>query len=177
MNRIIVTGANGVGKTRFARELAQARPGIPVVSFDSLKLQTDWHQRPRSETDADLSMELEKNAWILEGGPSLLPNGIEKADALVWLDPAERVRVWRLLIRPWKYFGMTRPELPPGNVDWPLQQYRFALRSISRRSHFRAYISEMFENAEGLQKWRCRQSRDCAAVVARWRQAGAKHGK
>jgi len=71
-----------------------------VIHFDAIKLKEDWQQRPRDEIDAALASALETQAWILEGGPSLLAQAIEKADALVWLDPPEYVRAWQLAKRP-----------------------------------------------------------------------------
>lgn len=168
LKKIIITGANGVGKSHFATKLALARPEVPVISFDAIKLRTDWQQRPRSEIEAILTTELEKDSWILEGGPSLLVQAIRKADALVWLDPPEHIRTWQLAKRPWKFFGKTRPELPSGNVDWPWQQYKFALRSLRNRSKFRSYIAEVFDNADALQKWRCRNKTDRIAVISKW---------
>ena len=170
MKKIIITGANGVGKSHFATRLAAARPEIPVLSFDAIKLQTGWQQRPRSTVDAALAKELEREAWILEGGPSLLFQAVGKADALVWLDPPEHVRAWQLATRPLKYIGRTRPELPPGNIDWPWQQYKFALRSLKNRAKFRTHISEIFRSADGLQKWRCRDENDRIAVLDSWTQ-------
>jgi adenylate kinase family enzyme len=171
LKKLIITGANGVGKSHFADKLVLARPEIPVISFDSIKLKKDWQQRPRDEISADLAAALETEAWILEGGPSLLAQAVEKADALVWLDPPEHVRAWQLATRPWKHFGRTRPELPPGNIDWPLQQYKFAVRSLKNRSKFRAYISEVFRSADKLHKWRCRDENDRFAVVTQWATA------
>jgi len=171
LKRVIITGANGVGKSHFAAELALARPEVPFISFDGIKLVNNWQQRPRAEIDAALLGELEKESWILEGGPSLLAQAVGKADALVWLDPPEFARAWQLATRPWKHFGRTRPELPPGNVDWPWQQYKFALLSLKKRSKFRADISEVFNGADRIQKWRCRTASDRVAVVAKWTEA------
>lgn len=168
MKKIIVTGANGVGKSHFAAKLALARPEIPVISFDAIKLSTGWKQRSRPEIEAILTSELKKDAWILEGGPSLLAHALDHADALVWLDPPERVRAWQLLIRPWRYFGKTRPELPSGNIDWPWQQYKFAFRSLRNRSKFRTYISEVYYKANGIQKWHCNTEKDRKAALTCW---------
>jgi adenylate kinase family enzyme len=168
LKKIIFTGANGVGKSHFASKLALARPDVPIISFDTIKLRTDCKQRPRSEIDATLAKELGKETWILEGGPSLLFQAVDEADALVWLDPPEHIRAWQLATRPWKFFGKTRPDLPSGNVDWPWQQYKFALRSLRKRSKFRTHITEVFQNAEGLKKWRCRNENDRIKVVTEW---------
>ena len=165
MDKIIVTGANGVGKSHFAAKLATVRPDIPVVSFDAIKLKTGWDQKPRAEIDSALAIELAKPKWILEGGPSLLFQAVEKAHALICLDPPEYVRAWQLVSRPWKFLGRTRPELPAGNVDWPTQQYQFALRSLKNRSKFRSFICEVFEGTNTIPKWRCRNERDRNQVI------------
>lgn len=168
MKKIIVTGVNGVGKSRFARQLAMARPDIPIVSFDAIKLRTGWQQRPRAEIDAALASLLAQEHWILEGGPSLLPQAVGKADALVWLDPPELVRAWRLAARPWKHLGKTRPELPPGNTDWPWEQYKFAFRSLRNGTKLRRRIADVFHDAGGLRKWRCRSEQDGIDVLTEW---------
>ncbi|MEP5727900.1 MAG: DNA topology modulation protein FlaR [Sulfitobacter sp.] len=172
MQRIVVTGANGVGKSHFAARLAAGRPDVPVVSFDAIKLTSEWHQKPRSEVDTALRGVIANDTWILEGGPSLLMHAMGRADGLVWLDPPEIVRAWRLAKRPWMFIGRTRPELPEGNVDWPLQQYRFALRSLRNRTKFRSYISEVFQQSDGVEKWRCRNKKDQETVVRRWIESG-----
>ena len=168
MRRIIVTGANGTGKSHTAARLAKVRPGVPVISFDALKLRTDWRQRPRSEIERALIEALRGDSWILEGGPSLLPIGLGRADAVVWLDPPGYVRAWRLVSRPWKHRGRTRPELPPGNIDRPWQQYRFAVRSLRRGRRMRADITEAIGRSEGVRLWHCRRERDVAAVIRAW---------
>ncbi len=138
------------------------------MSFDSIKLTTNWVQKPRAEIDAALAGVLAQPAWILEGGPSLLKQALPVADGLVWLDPPEALRAWRLIKRPWGSMGRTREELPDGNVDWPWQQYRFAFRSLRKGAKFRGKISEAFDAAEGLEKWRCRKEVDRSAVLEVW---------
>lgn len=172
LNKLMITGANGVGKSHFAARMSAARPEVPLVSFDALKLETGWRQRSRTEIEASLADEIAKDAWILEGGPSLLFQAVEKADALIWLDPPEVLRAWRLVTRPWKYIGKTRPELPDGNVDWPLEQYRFALRSLRKRSQIRSYISEVFQTSSHLRKWRCRNDVNLAEAIRAWAEGG-----
>jgi adenylate kinase family enzyme len=172
MRRLIVVGANGVGKSHVASRLSEARPEIPLVSFDAIKLTSDWKLRPRPEIDMALSQIVASDAWILEGGPSLLFQALPKAEVVIWLDPPELVRAWRLMIRPWRNLGKTRPELPPDNVDWPLQQYRFAIRSIKNRSKFRSHISTCLAAAETPHVWHCRNQRQVDAAVDEWRVDG-----
>ncbi len=168
MQRVIVTGPNGAGKSWLAATLVSLRPDVPLISFDAMKLRTGWAQRPRAEIDTALAAAITGDAWVLEGGPSLLRQAVERADALVWLDPPGYVRAWRLARRPWQHFGKTRPGLPAGNVDWPLQQYRFALRSLRKSAQFRAHVENVFEDTTGLRKWRCRKEADVAELIRAW---------
>ncbi len=87
LRKLIITGPNGAGKSHLAARLMATRPAVPVVSFDAMKLTSNWKPRPRSEVDADLSQAIQKDSWILEGGPSLLPHAIRHADSVMWLDP------------------------------------------------------------------------------------------
>lgn len=141
MRRIVITGANGVGKSRFAKQLAEALPQVPVVGLDALKLKRGWQRRDRDEIEARLRVAVAAQTWIIEGGPSLLEIALPRADALVWLDPPTALRAWRLARRPWTSLGQTRAELPTGNPDRLSQQYAFALRSLAQTRRFRREIA------------------------------------
>jgi|GEM_PF-2546803 len=172
LRRLIVTGANGTGKSHVASRLGDARPDVPVISFDAIKLTGNWEQKPRPDIDDELARTVAADSWILEGGPSLLDLALPKADAVIWLDPPERIRLWRLAIRPWRNLGRTRPELPAGNVDWPVQQYRFAFQSLGKRARFRDTISERLEKLEAKRIWHCRTSMEIDAAIDEWRDGG-----
>jgi adenylate kinase family enzyme len=171
MQRLIVTGPNGAGKSYVAAQLGAARPDIPIISFDTVKLTRGWKQRPKSEIDAELLRIIEMDTWILEGGPSLLHHAMPRAHGVMWLDPPEWIRAWRLLVRPWRSIGRTRPELPPGNNDWPWEQYRFAIRSLNRRSKFRDDIANFLRQPNTLRIWHIRSKSEVDAAVEDWRNA------
>ena len=173
LRKLIVTGANGSGKSHTAALLQNARPGIPLVSFDALKLMSDWKQHPRSKIDRRLSQAVATDAWIIEGGPSLLDLALPSADAVIWLDPSEFVRGWRLAVRPWLNFGKTRSELPKGNVDWPIQQYQFAFRSLQKRREIRGLIAAAFDGENTKRIWHCTNQRQVDIAVDEWRLDGA----
>ena len=165
MKKIIVTGANGVGKSHFAARLAAARSDLPLLSYDAIRLEDGWTKRPQTDIEAELSNVLKKDAWIIEGGPSLLPYALASAEGVVWLDPPEILRTWRLAIRPWRNIGKTRPELPMGNVDWPLEQYRFALRSLNNRSKLRESIESRLTEQKDVYVWHCRLQREVEKAI------------
>lgn len=171
VQRLIVTGPNGAGKSHLAALLAAARPDVPLFSFDAIKLAGNWNRRPQPEIDAELLKVIQGDAWILEGGPSLLPYAIKHADGVMWLEPSEWLRAWRLAIRPLRSIGRTRPELPQGNVDWPWEQYKFAIGSLRNRTKFRTSISRLLATTEGVRVWHIRNARDIASALDEWRSA------
>ncbi|MGV1768011.1 DNA topology modulation protein FlaR [Rhizobium rhizogenes] len=168
MQRLIVTGANGAGKSYLAAQLAAARPEIPLVSFDAIKLTQNWKQRPKSEIKAELLRVIQTDSWILEGGPSLLPHAMKQAEGVIWLEPPVWLRAWRLAIRPLRNIGRTRPEIPSGNVDWPWQQYKFAIRSLRNHARFRHSISTLLDGTEGVRIWHIQNKHDLRAAVQDW---------
>lgn len=168
MQRLIVTGANGAGKSHVAARLAALRPEVPLICFDAIKLLDGWRQRPRPEIEAELARVVAGEAWILEGGPSLLAQALPRAQAVLWLDPPELTRARRLLLRPWRNIGRTRPELPEGNRDWPLEQYRFAVRSLRNGAGFRRSIGAALQDPGDRTLWRCRTPGQIDAALKAW---------
>ncbi len=168
MQKVIVTGANGTGKSHLAARLHVTRPEVPVISYDSIKLTKDWVQRPQAEIEAKLSHVLQADSWILEGGPSLLRQAIPQAQWVIWLDPPEWQRAWRLFSRPWKHWGKQRPELPEGNVDWPLQQFRFAINSLRRRREMRNSISSALQTRQDIQISHITNRSQLDRIVQKW---------
>lgn len=163
--RLIITGANGSGKTHFARQLTERRPDLEVITYDALRLKQNWVKRPQAETTQTLMAIVERNAWILEGGPSLLHLALHRCQGVIWLDRPERIRAWRLAIRPWQNLGRVRPELPDGNVDWPLHQYAFALNSLRKGRASRQAIKTMLNAAPPANIWHCTSKRDVDAAL------------
>ena len=173
MQRLIVTGANGAGKSYLAARLAAVRPEVPLVSLDRIKLTRNWEQRPKSEINAELLRVIQADSWILEGGPSLLPYALKRAEGVIWLEPPVWVRAWRLAMRSLRNIGRTRPEIPPDNVDWPWQQYRFAIRSLRNQARFQRSISTLLVGVAGVRIWHIQNEHDIEAAVNDW-QNGAQ---
>lgn len=165
MQRIVITGANGAGKSHFAQALSKARPDVPLYSYDALRLTENWVKKPQAESDAAVAAVVSQPAWIIEGGPSVLALAGQRCEGVVWLDPPEVLRAWRLALRPWRHFGVSRSELPAGNIDWPLQQYGFALRSLRKRAAFRRTIQTSLRKYPPPVVWQCRNQRHVQAVL------------
>lgn len=141
--RVVVVGANGAGKTWFARRLGAAL-SLDVTHNDALVLTSGWHRRPPNVVCAARNEIAQRNSWIIEGGPSILSGDVlTRAEAIVWLDPPRRLRLWRVLLRTMRFMGRQRPEHPPGNREWPGQrQWRFLTKTWTHDTVARVAIGK-----------------------------------
>jgi len=116
--RIVVTGANGAGKTVFSDVLAAVR-NLPLYRNDALTLTQEWRCRDPAEIAKRREAIAATDKWIFEGGPSIIgPSGIgDRAELIVWLDVPRAVRCYRITKRTLQYLGKTRPDLPDGNAE------------------------------------------------------------
>jgi adenylate kinase family enzyme len=104
VQRIVVVGSGGVGKTTLAAALA-ARLGVPHVELDSLYWGPNWtgsggspegDERFRSRVAAAVS----GDAWVVDGNYSVARRVLwPRADTVVWLDYPLPLVLGRLLRR------------------------------------------------------------------------------
>jgi adenylate kinase family enzyme len=116
IERVVILGSGGAGKSRLAWRLA-ARTGLPVVHLDRLFWRAGWVPAPEEEARRGLAGAVERDRWILEG--NFLPEDhaeadprFRRADTVVFLD-VPRVRcAWRVLSRLVRDRKRSRPDLP-----------------------------------------------------------------
>jgi len=114
MQRVLVIGSPGAGKSTFARAL-QARTALPLFHMDRLSWQPGWIERDRDEARAALAEVLAHDRWIIDGNyGSSLPLRLERADTVVHLDYPTWLCLGRALRRWWTYRGRSRPDMTEG---------------------------------------------------------------
>lgn len=126
MQRILVLGSSGSGKSTFARRLS-ARLGIELIHLDSHYWNPHWTCTPEIEWECKLDALLTSESWVMDGNyPASLEKRLERADTVVFLDSGRLSCLWRCLQRWRRYRGTNRPELPPGcyeKIDWEFFQW------------------------------------------------------
>ncbi len=138
MQRIMIVGQPGAGKSTLARQLG-AITGLPVVHIDHIHWMPGWIERSRQEkTDLCLGAEA-GTRWIFEGGYSVTwPNRLARADMLIWLDVPVLFRFWRVIKRTVIWHGQVRPDLPDNCPEgfhretWPFWRYIWRTRRSGR---------------------------------------------
>ena len=86
MQKVLVIGCPGAGKSTFARRLRD-RTGLPLYYLDRLWHKADRTHITREEFDRVLAEWLARPAWILDGDYSrTLPQRLEACDTVFFLD-------------------------------------------------------------------------------------------
>ncbi|MBC8531485.1 AAA family ATPase [Christensenellaceae bacterium NSJ-53] len=111
MERILIIGGNGCGKTTLARELSE-RLGLPLVHLDALYWRDNWKSVSEPEFDALLLEELRKPRWVIDGNIiRTLPLRLEYCDTVIYMDFSRVQCVCGAVKRLIRYYGKSRPDM------------------------------------------------------------------
>ena len=116
IDRIVVLGTTGAGKTTLARQIAEALD-VPHVELDYYRFRPNWVEVPNDEFRESVREALRGDRWAADGNYGLARDVIwPRATLLVYLDYPIYVVMWRLF---WRTIGrgVLRKELWHGNKE------------------------------------------------------------
>jgi adenylate kinase family enzyme len=114
MQRVLVIGIPGAGKTTFARTLA-ARTGLPLIHLDAEFWQPGWKVTPRAAWRAKVAELAAQPAWIMDGNyGASLDLRLPRADCVAWFDYPRHVCLRRVAWRLANGYGRVRSDLAQG---------------------------------------------------------------
>jgi adenylate kinase family enzyme len=97
MQRVLVVGASGSGKSVLAHSLA-ARLGAACVELDAIHHGPGWVPRPTFAQDVDAATR--GSAWVVDGNYSAVRELLWlRADTVVWLDLPRWLVEWQVVRR------------------------------------------------------------------------------
>ena len=141
MQRVLVIGSPGAGKSTLSRQLAE-RTGLPLYHMDRLHWLPGWVERDREEAFGLVREVLAQERWIIDGNyGSTLPERLQRADTVIWLDYPTWLCLWRVLRRWWQYRGTNRPDMTEGcneNLNWEFLHFVATFRLVWHKRNGRA---------------------------------------
>lgn len=126
MQRILVVGSPGAGKSTFARDLAR-RSGLPLIHLDAQYHLPGWVEPPEEVWQARLGELLAGDRWIIDGNyGGSMDRRLARADTAIWLDYPGWLCLLRVVKRIVTLHGKVRPDAAPGcpeRLDWEFLHY------------------------------------------------------
>jgi len=108
MERILIIGGNGCGKTTFAQKLAR-KLKLPLIHLDVLYWRDNWKNASKDEFDELLIKELAKPKWIIDGNMNRsIPLRLKYCDTVIYMDFSRAICVYGAILRVVKNYGKSR---------------------------------------------------------------------
>jgi adenylate kinase family enzyme len=135
MQRILVIGSPGAGKSTLARRLGE-RLGLPLVHLDREHWSAGWVSLPKDEFVAKVAELAARPSWIIDGNyASTLDVRAARATAIIWLDLPRWLCMARIFKRIIVYRGRVRPDMAggcPERLSLEFLRYAWNFSSHSR---------------------------------------------
>lgn len=150
MERILIIGCGGAGKSTLARKLGEKR-NLPVVHLDQIWWAPgNWQHLEREEFDRLVLEEMEKPQWILDGNFNrTLPMRLEKCDAVIYLDFGRVTCLLSWVKRVITNWGKARPDMADGCAEWFDPEFVSWIWNFNKNNRERYY--RMLGEAENIE--------------------------
>jgi len=139
MERIIIIGCPGAGKTTLARALKE-KLGLPLVHLDQLWWKENWEHVTREEFDSRLAMAVNMDRWIIDGNYSrTIEMRLPRCDTIIYLDFDRWLCLCGMLQRVIRNHGKTRPDMGgncPERFDWEFVKWIWNFNKENRTRNY-----------------------------------------
>ena len=155
MQRILVMGSSGSGKSTFARRLSEAT-GLPFVSLDALFWKPGWQPSESAVFHERVTAAVGQPGWVIDGNYTKGPSGElrrQLADTIFWFDLPRRTCMTGILSRIARSYGQVRPEMAEGcpeKIDFEFFRYVWTYRKQQRPA-----VLQYFERLRPNQNFVC----------------------
>ena len=140
MERILIIGCGGAGKSTLARQLGE-KLNLPVVHLDKLYWKPSWVESSKEEIDEKIQQELEKPQWIMDGNFNrTIPHRIQYCDTVIYLDFSRTACLLGVLKRILTTYGKVRPDMGEGcpeRFDLDFLKWVWNFNKKNRENYYR----------------------------------------
>jgi adenylate kinase family enzyme len=137
MQRVLVMGSSGSGKSTFARRLSEIA-GLPFVSLDALYWKPGWIPSDNTEFGQRVAEVARRPQWVMDGNFTSSGAGELRrrcSDTVIWFDLPRRSCMLGIMRRIAGSYGRVRPEMAEGcpeRFDFEFFRYVWTYRRQQR---------------------------------------------
>ena len=137
MQRVMVMGSSGSGKSTFARRLSEMI-GAPFVSLDALYWKPGWVASDNAEFGELVADIARQPRWVMDGNYTRHGAGElrrQTSDTVIWFDLPRRTCMLGIIRRIAGSYGKVRPEMAEGcpeRLDYEFFRYVWSYRRQQR---------------------------------------------
>ena len=140
MERIMIIGCGGAGKSTLARALGE-KTGLPVVHLDQIWWAPgNWKHMEREEFDRLLAMEMDKPRWILDGNFNrTIEMRLAACDTVIYLDFSRFACLRSWIGRVIKNWGHARADMAQGCNEWfdpEMARWIWNFNNVNRKRYY-----------------------------------------
>lgn len=149
MERILIIGCGGAGKSTLARQLGE-KLDIPVVHLDKIFWKPGWVECSDEEFDELLERELKKPKWIMDGNFNrTIPHRMGRCDTIIYLDFGRFTCLRGVAKRVMTTYGRVRPDMGEGcpeRFDLNFLKWVWNFNKNKRKGYY-----HLLDEAEGIE--------------------------
>jgi adenylate kinase family enzyme len=137
MQRILVIGSPGAGKSTLAARLSE-QLGLPLIHLDREHWSRGWVSMSKDQWPGRVAELAARPSWIIDGNyANTLDLRMSRATAVIWLDLPRWLCMARILKRIITYRGRVRPDMAEGcperfNLEFLRYTWNFSRHSRPR---------------------------------------------
>lgn len=149
MERIVIIGCGGAGKSTLARQLGE-KLDIPVVHLDKLFWKPGWVSLSKEEFDRVHREAIAQEKWIMDGNfDRTMPERLKRCDTVIYLDFSRFACLMGVCKRVLTTYGKVRPDMGEGcpeRIDLEFLKWVWNFNRNKREKNYR-----MLNEAENVE--------------------------
>lgn len=150
MQKILIIGSGGAGKSTLARELAKIL-NLDIIHLDAFYWQPGWVETAKHEWQNMVQDFIKRESWIMDGNYSnTLDLRLPVADTVIFLDFPRLLCLLRVIQRRWQYAGKSRSDMASGcpeRLTWDFLKFVWSY-PVTRRPKILERLSNLAPNQQ-----------------------------